>query len=217
LTRSYRPVDAASVGEHLAEWLVTVPVEGAALRVAVDGPPSAAPHDLAAALVATLLARGRRAAIVSADTFWRDASLRLEYGREDVDSFLTWLDADALRREVLDPLGPRGDGHYLPSLRHPASNRATREPRRRAEPGQVVIVAGALLLGAGLPFDATIHLAMSSAARARRTVEAEQWTLLAFDRYDAEVAPAEIADVALRVNDPTHPVSRSARPPTRRR
>lgn len=175
------------------------------VRVAVDGPPCAGPGALAAGLVEPLRARGRPVAVVDATTFWRDASLRYEYGREDVESFLSWLDAGALRREVLDPLGPGGSGRFLPSLRDPATNRATRAAPATAEPAQVVVVHGPLLLGLGLPFDRTVHLAVSRAARARRTPAAEAWTLPAFDRYDAEVAPAEFADVAVRADDPRHP------------
>jgi hypothetical protein len=51
-----------------------------------------------------------------------------------------------------------------------------------------------------LPFERTIHLAMSSAARARRTPEPDMWTLPAFDDYDDAVRPAETADIAIRVD-----------------
>jgi hypothetical protein len=66
-------------------------------------------------------------------------------------------------------------------------------------------VSGAFLLGLGLPFDRVVHLAMSPAARARHTPQAEAWTLPAFDRYDAEVGPAELADVVVRLEDPRRP------------
>jgi hypothetical protein len=137
---------------------------------------------------------------VHAESFWRDASLRLEYGRTDVDSYLNWLDAGALRREVLDP-----EGWYLPSLRDPETNRATRADRIELPPNAVLVVSGAFLLGLGLPFDRVVHLAMSPAARARRTPADQAWTLPAFDRYDDEVAPAALADVVIKVDDPAHP------------
>lgn len=205
----YRPIEPAHLPELLADLLEHAPGIGRALRVAVDGPPCAAPDSLACALLAPLRARGRTAVTIAAESFWRDASLRLEYGHEDVESFANWLDAAALRREVLDPLGPDGSGHYLPSLRDPATNRATRARARRAVAGTVVIVSGELLLGRGLPFDVTIHLAMSGAGRARHTDAARQWTLPAFDRYDADVRPVELADVVIRVDDPRHPAIRA--------
>jgi hypothetical protein len=170
------------------------------VRVAVDGPPCAAPSDLAEALADPLRARGRPLVHVRAEWFWRDASVRLEHGREDVEAYLSWLDDGALRREVLG-----GDGWYLPSLRDAATNRSTREPRQPLPDNAVLVVSGALLLGLGLPFDRVVHLALSPAARARRTPSEQAWTLAAFDRYDAEVAPAGLADVVVKLDDPRHP------------
>jgi hypothetical protein len=205
VSRHYRPVAAALLPEQLAARLADAPSVGAGLRVALDGPACASPVELAERLVAPLRTLGRPAEVIRADTFWRDASLRFEHGREDVDAYLGWLDAAALRREVLDPLGPDGSGSYLPSLRDPATNRATRAPAHRAGPGSVVFVAGELLLGLGLPFDVTLHLAVSPGARRRRTDASAAWTLAALDRYDREVGPAELADVAIRYDDPERP------------
>src|SRR5205085_5280490 len=114
----------------------------------------------AAALADELRHRGRPVATISASSFWRDASLRLEYGHQDIESYLSWLDADALRREVLDAVVAE-PGSYLPSLRDPATNRSTRAAPLPAPAGMVLIVSGGLLLRHGLPFDRTIHLALS--------------------------------------------------------
>jgi hypothetical protein len=208
LTGAYRPVEPAALAELLAERLDSAEHRGPALRVAIDGPRCAAPLALAESLVTPLRARGRPTATVSADSFWRDASLRLEHGREDVESFPRWLDDEALRREVLDRVGPDGDGGYLPSLRDPVTNRVTREPTHVVAEGAIVIVGGELLLGRGLPFDRTVHLSMSPAGRARRTETDLRWTLPAFDRYDADVRPAETADIVIRLDDPRHPAIR---------
>jgi hypothetical protein len=197
----YRPVTPQTLIDAIAGVLP----EGTA-RVAVDGPECARPSALAEALADALRA-SRPVGHVRAETFWRSASLRFEFGREDVESYLAWLDAGALRREVLDPVLA---GSYLPSLRDPVSNRSTREPPRAAPPGTVLIVSGTFLLGRDLPFDRTVHLAMSPAARKRRTPEAEAWTLPAFDEYDIRVRPVEIADVVVRYDDPRHPAVRYA-------
>ena len=53
--------------------------------------------------------------------------------------------------------------------------------------------------------DLTVHLAMSAAALARRTPADLAWTLPASTRYADEVAPAEWADVVVRLDDPRHP------------
>jgi hypothetical protein len=199
----YRPVAPDGLAELLASWLTEAP---GVVRVAVDGPPCAGPDQLADALAEPLRVLGRPFLHVRAESFWRDASLRLEYGHEDVESYASWLDAGALRREVLS-----GDGWYLPSLRDPRTNRATRAPRTRLPDDAVLAVSGPLLLGLGLPFDRVVHLTVSPAARARRTPPDQAWTLPAFDRYDAEVAPVELADVVIKLDDPRHPAVRTRR------
>jgi hypothetical protein len=203
--RRYAAISPDRLPDELTEALVAVDRPGGALRVALDGPRAAGPEELADALTEPLRTRGRPAIHVWAQTFWRDASLRLEHGRHDVESYRDWLDAAALRREVLVPLGPGGSGEYVPSLRDPATNRATRAPRSTAPDGSVLVVSGELLLGRGLPFDVTIHLAVGVAARARRTAPEWAWTLPAFEAYDRAVDPVETADIVVRLDDPRHP------------
>jgi hypothetical protein len=143
---------------------------------------------------------------VSTRWFRRPASVRLEHGHRDPDAYYDgWLDAAALRREVLDRLGPGGDGRYLPTLWDPDRDRATRAGYATAPRGAVLLVDGPLLLGRGLPFDLTVHLRLSAAALARRTAPDRLWTLPAFARYEQEVRPGEVADAVVRVDDPRHP------------
>jgi hypothetical protein len=201
----WQPIAPDDVPAHCASWLASI---SGIVRVAVDGPPCARPADLAEALIEPLRALARPAVHVRAESFWRDASLRLEQGREDIESYLNWLDADALRREVLDPAV--ADGTYLPSLRNPTTNRSTREAPRRLAPGTMLLVSGQFLLGRGLPFDRTIHLAMSAGARERRTPVDEAWTLAADAEYDARVRPTEAAQFVVKVDDPRHPAVRHA-------
>ena len=177
-----------------------------ALRVAVDGPDAAAPAVLADAIAQRLPVLGHAAAVVPTTGFYRAASLRLEHGRTDPDARYTdWLDAGALTREVLDPLGPGGSGRYLPVLWDLDSDRAARAPRLPLAPGGVLLVPGALLQGLGLAFDVVVHLRMSPAARARRTPAEDAWQLPAFDRYDDEVDPAALADAVVLADHPDRP------------
>jgi hypothetical protein len=199
----YQALTRTALAERLAIRIAAVP---GLVRVAVDGPPCAEPHALAIALAEPLRTRGRPVHVVRAETFWRDASLRLEYGREDVDAYLNWLDAGALRREVLDAAAAAGT--FLPSLRDPATDRSTHVRPRPIEPDAALIVSGPLLLGLGLPFELTVHLALSPAARMRRTAAVDAWTLPAYERYDAEVDPSELADVVVRWDDPERPAAR---------
>lgn len=198
-----RPRLAAALAQKVAGQ---DPPAGPWWRVAVDGAPAAGTAQLADDLAAALPPLGHPVLRVRAADFWRPASLRLEYGHEDVDAYYQlWLDTGALRREVLDPLGPGGSGRALPSLRDPGTDRATRAEYVELPPGGVLVLDGPLLLGQGLPLDLTVHLRLSPAALARRTDEAERWTLPAFARYADEVLPEESADVTVRADDPRHP------------
>jgi hypothetical protein len=200
-----RPISSGLLVEELADRL-TGQGPDRRLRVAVDGAAAAAPERLADALVDPLRVRGRPAVRVDTADFLRPASVRLEYGRTNPDAFYAgWLDEAALRREVLDPAGPGGSGRVVTKLWDAGTDRATREPYTALPSTAVVLVSGPLLLGAGLPFDVTVHLSMSAAALDRRTAPELRWTLPAYARYGAEVDPASFADVVVRVDDPRHP------------
>ncbi|TDC79381.1 uridine kinase [Micromonospora sp. KC606] len=208
-----RPVSPERLVAELTERVLTMagPVvpggqRPGRLRVAVDGPPAAAPDRLADDLVDPLRAGSRPVLRIRAEDFLRPASTRYEQGRTNPDSYYEgWTDEAGLRREVLDPAGPGGSGRVLPSLWDAATDRASRAAYVDLPPGAVLLVSGALLLGGGLPFDLTVHLALSPAALARRTDPELRWTLPAFDRYADEVAPATFADVVVRADDPRHP------------
>ena len=200
-----RPVSREILVEELADDLAAREPDGR-LRVAVDGAPAADPSGLAEALIAPLRVRGRPVTLVHTDDFLRPASVRLEFGRTNPDSFYEgWVDETGLRRELLDPAGPGGSGRVITRLWDATRDRATRQPYTELPPKAVVIVTGPLLLGAGLPFDVTVHLSLSAAALDRRTDPGLRWTLPAYARYDDEVGPASFADVVVRVDDPRHP------------
>ncbi|GID92613.1 uridine kinase [Amorphoplanes digitatis] len=198
-----RPVSLEVLVDELADRLAGI---GGRVRVAIDGADAADPDALADGLVGPLRLRGRPAVRISTGDFLRPASVRLESGRTNPDSFyFGWLDEAGLRREVLDPAGPGGSGRIITRLWDARTDRAAREPYRDLPPDAVVIVSGPLLLGAGLPFDLTVHLQLSPAALARRTGPERRWTLPAFERYGAEVDPAALADVVVRLDDPRRP------------
>ncbi|WP_042431893.1 uridine kinase [Streptacidiphilus anmyonensis] len=206
-----RPLTPESLAEELAERIAELATAGsedgrAFARVAVDGADAARPGDLADALVEPLRLRGRPVQRIRARDFLRPASLRYEFGHHDPDAYLDrWLDAGALFREVFDPLEPGGSGLVLPTLWDPATDRATRAERVPLAPGGVLVLSGPLLLGRWFPLDLAVHLRLTPAALARRTPEAERWTLPAFARYEAEVRPEESADMTVRADDPRRP------------
>ncbi|MFG3508983.1 uridine kinase [Streptomyces sp. NPDC047821] len=174
------------------------------LKVGVDGAPAARPAEPAGLLAEALRLRGRAVMTVGTDGFLRPASLRYEYGKQDPDAYYSgWFDTGALWREVFGPLEPGGSGRVLPDLWDPVTDRATRTPYATLPPGGVLVLHGPFLLGHWFPFDLTVHLRLSPGALARRTDE--PWTLPAFERYEAEAAPSDTADVVVRADDPRHP------------
>lgn len=199
------PLSPPGLVAHIVMLIASRPAESA-LRVGIDGAPAADPAALADRLVAPLLGSSRTALRVSTADFLRPASLRWEHGREDPDSYYEdWFDFGALRREVLDPLAPGGSQQYLPALWDPGVDRSPRLPRQSAPPSAVLVVDGPFLLGAGLPFDLTVHLQLSAAALRRRTPPSDHWMLPAYDRYDAEAQPADSADLVVLIDDSRHP------------
>ena len=154
---------------------------------------------LADDLCTALAARGRVPVRVPARGFWRPAGERLQHGREDWQAFRdSWLDAAALRREVLD----REDA-YLPALWDVERDRSARLARVPFPPRAVVVVDGLFLQGLGLPAELTVHVALSPGALRRRGVPV--WQLPAFTTYDDEVSPGALADVLVRAEDPLRP------------
>ncbi|GAA4844922.1 uridine kinase [Actinomycetospora corticicola] len=175
-----------------------------AVRVLVDGAAAARPDRWADGLVDRLQRLSRPVLRVSAWDFLRPASVRLERGRTDPDSFYDdWLDAGALVREVLAPAVVGKP--VLPRLWDVATDRAVRAERVPLGPGGVVLVDGPLLLGRGLPAELEVHVAMSAAALARRTPDDEAWTLPAYARYDDEVAPQDLVPFVILADHPDRP------------
>ena len=165
-------------------------------RVLLDGVGS---HALADGLVEGLAVAGRSAVRVCSRGYWRPAGERFEHGREDPVAFRdTWLDAGALRREVLDH-----DGAVLPALWDADRERSARKARLMLPPRAVLLVDGVFLLGLGLPAELTVHLALSTAALTRRGLPA--WQLPAFSSYDGMELGC---DVLVRAEDPVRPAVR---------
>lgn len=200
-----RPVSFDLLVAEIAEELISRKPDNF-LRVAIDGPVAAQPGRLADALVGPLRAGGRPAVRVDTADFLRPASVRLEFGRHNPDSFYAgWFDEAGLAREVLDPAGPGGSGRILTRLWNAETDRAARDPYHELPAGAVVLLSGPMLLGGVLAVDFAVHLELTPAALARRTPPAEQWTLPAIERYLNDVDPSTFADVVVRLDDPRRP------------
>ncbi|GAB3687890.1 nucleoside/nucleotide kinase family protein [Angustibacter aerolatus] len=183
------------------------------MRVGVDG---AVPGDAAALaddVHDRLRALGLPTARVRQRDFWLPRSQRLELGADDPDArWERWQDDAALRREVLDPLGPGGGMQWLPTLRDPSTDRSTRAPRRPAAPGTVVVVDGRFLLRweTADAFDAVVHLRTAGATQRRRLHEQEDAVEAAaappsWQRYLDETWPEQRAWLVVRHDHPARP------------
>ena len=83
------------------------------VRVAIDGVDGAGKTTLADELVAPLEARGRTVIRASIDDFHNPQSVRYRQGRYSPEGFFEdSYDLDAVRSQLLDPLGPDGTGTY---------------------------------------------------------------------------------------------------------
>lgn len=205
-----RPVSPAVLADEVADRALGVLASGrGCARVGVD---AAVPGDAAALadLVAERLSEHGRAVLrVSAADFLRPRSVRLEHGAHDPDTgYERWFDHLALRREVLDPLGPDGDLTWLPTLWDADRDRATRAAREPAAAGSVLVLDGTFLLRweTADAVDVGVLLVAGDAALARRLPQGDVERVTgAWRRYLEETWPDQRADVLVRVEHPDRP------------
>ena len=122
------------------------PPDGARALVGVDGPDGAGKTIFADQLAATVRAGGRPVVRISLDDFHHTRSVRYRRGRDSPVGF--WLDSYDYPRfvaDVLDPLGPGGDGRYRSVAHDLASDEVLDPPWQLAAPASVVIVDGLFL------------------------------------------------------------------------
>ncbi|WP_426562174.1 uridine kinase [Angustibacter sp. McL0619] len=216
------PVSALSP-EALADQLISrarrlataAMAAGHAVRVGVDGCVPADGTALADLVARRLTADGVATARVRQADFQLPRAQRLEHGARDSDVLWDgWYDDGALRREVLDPLGPgaastRHPMQWLPTLRDPATDRSTREAPRDCPPGAVLVVDGRFLLRWELAdgFDMVAHLQTSAAAQARRLADDDERAraVPSWQRYLDGTDPASRADLVVRFDHPDRP------------
>jgi uridine kinase len=202
------------------------------VRVAIDGPDAAGKTTLADDLAEAVRASGRPALRVSIDDFHRPRHERYRRGPLSPEGYVRdCFDFPALRRLVLDPLGPGGNGRFRPALRDLRTEETHRGPVQVAPPGAVLLVDGVFLLSAGLAgcWEASVYLDVSPAETLRRAVARDvelfgsagvvqerylRRYLPGQQLYRDAVDPARIADVVVGYDDPEAPVVR--RWPSRR-
>jgi hypothetical protein len=200
----FTPLTPERLAADLADWIIDLPQEHP--RVGIDGAAEIGAGALADAIAGRLDALGRPGLRASTSWWWRPASLRLELGRTDTDMLLGgWVDDGALRRELLDPLGPAGSGEHLLRFRDPVSDRSVRGGRATAPPRAALLLDGPFLLAGQLPLDAVFHLQASRSTLVRALPADRQWWLDGFDRYWAEDDPVARAAAVIAYDHPRAP------------
>jgi uridine kinase len=105
---AHADADVCGVLEQLAQLIAAVRLEHP-VRVGVDGPDAVGKTTLADRLVAPLEASGRSVVRASVDGFHRPRAERYRRGELSPEGYyLDSFDYEAVRRELLDPLGPGG-------------------------------------------------------------------------------------------------------------
>lgn len=198
------PLSPESLSVRIARWIDRR--SPARLRIGVDGPPETGSAELADRVAAELERLNRPTIRVSGRYWLRAASLRLEYGRQDVQSRLTgWLDASSFAREVFEPLGPDGNGRHLTRLRDPENDRAIRQPYLEAPANSVLLCDSSMLLTMGLEWDAVIRVGTSTGALRRALPERSEWELAAYEQYRDEWQRVTPAQLMLSYDHPQSP------------
>lgn len=193
------------------------------MRVAVDGPDAAGKTTLAAEIATRVRRRGRSVIQASVDAFHQPRALRRRRGSLSAEGYYyDAFDYVALRRCLLEPLGPDGDRRYRTAVFDlgedaPLSHAAEYAPR-----DAVLVVDGVFLLRAELRdcWDLTVHLRISPEESLRRALvrdvdlfgsaaavqqRYEERYLPGQELYRAHAAPHEHADILIDDENPQAP------------
>jgi len=131
---------------RLAKLIVKVNPKDFA-RVAIDGIDAAGKTRLANELAPLVEALGRPVIGCSIDGFHRSRAERHRQGRESPRGYYEDLfDTGPIRRCVLDPFGPDGDGRYLPATFDHRTDRPTATSLTAAPRRAVLLFEGVFLM-----------------------------------------------------------------------
>jgi uridine kinase len=203
----------------LAERILALPLDHP-VRVGIDGHSAAGKTTLADELATTLRAKTARPVLrVTIDHFKRHVDLRTRYPSGSPESYyFEMFDVDAIRDELLAPLGPGGDRRYRSQIMD-FSGRTPIDSGLKVAPDHAILVAdGGFLQKPALAshWDLRVYLHIEVAdVLLRGTTRDQAWmesAEAAAERYRtyyipgeelylAEVRPAERADIVIDNRD----------------
>jgi uridine kinase len=193
------------------------------LRVAVDGPPAAGKTTLADELALLLRSRGREVIRASSESFHLPRARRYRRGEFSPEAnYHDSFDYDALRRVLLDPLGPDGDRRYQRAVYELDTDTALSPPATTAAADAVLLLDGVFLLRPELAGRWDLSIFVSAAfeqaldrarirdlARLGSTAEVERRFrtryIPAQKLYFAVARPADHADIIVHNDEPQRP------------
>jgi uridine kinase len=193
------------------------------LRVAVDGPPAAGKTTLADELALLLRTRGREVIRASTESFHLPRAQRYRRGEFSPEAnYHDSFDYDALRRVLLDPLGPDGDRRYQHAVYDLGTDTALSQPATTAPADAVLLLDGVFLLRPELIGRWDLSIFVSAAfeqildrarirdlARLGSTAEVERRFCTRYipaqKLYFATARPADHADIIVHNDDARRP------------
>ncbi|MFW5841442.1 MAG: uridine kinase [Planctomycetota bacterium] len=115
------------------------------VRVAIDGPTAAGKTILADQLVGPLRQLGRSVIRASIDGFHNPSQVRYRNGRCPKAYYRDSFNYQAVRKEVLDPLGPAGTGRYTPAVFDFRTEMAIQQQPLQADAQAILLFDGVML------------------------------------------------------------------------
>ena len=198
------------------------------VRVGIDGIDCSGKTTLADELRAAVDVGHRPVVRASADGFHRPRSFRYRRGAESPDGYYRdSFDHDAMRRWLLDPLGPAGNRLHRTAVFDHFTDRPVEAEAVPADPDTVLIVDGVFLHAPRLrgAWELTVWVDVEFPTSLRRALARDVPRLGSIDEvrvrylrryhpgqrlYLAECKPQDRADLVMVNDDPDHPMLQGA-------
>jgi uridine kinase len=187
----------AALLEQLAAAIAAVRLDHPT-RVAIDGVDGSGKTTLADELVGPLRRAGREVIRASVDGFHNPRTVRYARGPDSPEGyFLDSFDYAAVRRELLDALGPRGSGRFRSAVFDYRIDRALDSPPQAARRDAVLLFDGVFLARPELDgcWDLTIWLDVRFDVTVERAVARDSRNggdaAVTRDKYDRRYVPGQ--------------------------